>query len=200
MRRSRGVSALIAILAGGEGRRLGGGKAEAELAGRPLIAYPLAAAREAGSDVAVFAKEGDSLPRVSVPVIREPAGRRHPLCGILAALREAGGAAVVALGCDLPFVTAELLRWLGDLPDSLAVPEFDGRLHPLLARYGPSLQQPLEGALERERPLRNAVSELGPRLIGSAELSRFGDPRELLFNVNRPEDLDRAEQIVRQRS
>ena len=47
MRETEGMNALIAILAGGRGTRLGGDKARAELAGRPLISYPLAAAAAA---------------------------------------------------------------------------------------------------------------------------------------------------------
>ena len=39
------MSALVAVLAGGRGRRLGGAKPLDELAGAPLIARPLAAER-----------------------------------------------------------------------------------------------------------------------------------------------------------
>jgi len=38
------VTGLVAVLAGGRGRRMGGAKPLAELAGRPLVEHPLAAA------------------------------------------------------------------------------------------------------------------------------------------------------------
>jgi molybdopterin-guanine dinucleotide biosynthesis protein A len=94
------------------------------------------------------------------------------------------------------FVTAKLLGWLGGLPEPFAVPELNGRLHPLLARYGPGLLAPLERALEGRRHLQEAVRELGPRLIQEEELGRFGEPGRLLFNLNTPEDLARAQAIL----
>lgn len=53
--------ALGVVLAGGRGSRLGGAKAMAELAGRPLISYPLTALLEAGLEAVVVAKPGTDL-------------------------------------------------------------------------------------------------------------------------------------------
>jgi len=50
-----------AVLAGGHGSRLGGAKPTAELAGRPLISYPLAALAAAGIDAFVVAKSASGL-------------------------------------------------------------------------------------------------------------------------------------------
>ncbi|MBK5220825.1 MAG: NTP transferase domain-containing protein, partial [Thermoleophilia bacterium] len=49
-----GAGAVLgAVLAGGSGSRIGGAKATVELAGRPLIAYPLAALEAAGVEAVV---------------------------------------------------------------------------------------------------------------------------------------------------
>jgi GTP:adenosylcobinamide-phosphate guanylyltransferase len=40
------------------------------------------------------------------------------------------------------------------------------------------------------------VAELDPVRIGEEELQRFGDPEKLLFNVNTPDDLRRAEEML----
>jgi molybdenum cofactor guanylyltransferase len=53
--------AVGAVLAGGHGRRLGGTKPTAELAGRPLISYPLAALEAAGLAAFVVAKPSTDL-------------------------------------------------------------------------------------------------------------------------------------------
>ena len=63
---------LVAVLAGGRGRRLGGAKPAAELCGRPLVAWPLEAARAAGLEAVVVAKAGTPLPDLDVPVWIEP--------------------------------------------------------------------------------------------------------------------------------
>jgi molybdenum cofactor guanylyltransferase len=187
---------LGVVLAGGLGSRLGGNKAAIELGGRPLISYPLAAVRNADLSPVVMAKAGEELPAVGVPVLHEPATPRHPLTGIVAALRAAAGRPIVVLACDLPFVAPGLVKLLAEAPEPLVVPTLAGRPQPLLARYEPSLLPQLEAALEREEPLTGTVEALGPRLLAEEELARFGDPRRLLFNVNDREDLRRAEALL----
>lgn len=193
-------AALGAVLAGGRGSRIGGAKATTELAGRPLIAYPLAALEAAGLEPMVVAKPSSELPPLDCAVIREPELPQHPLCGIVAALRAARGRAVVVVACDMPLVNPGLLAHLAAASDPLLTPAIDGRLQPLQARYGPELGPRLEAALEREEPLRRTVESLGPRLLGSEELSRFGDPERILLNLNNRDDLHRAETLIAARS
>jgi molybdopterin-guanine dinucleotide biosynthesis protein A len=188
--------AVGAVLAGGRGSRLGGAKAMVELAGHPLIDHPLAAVEAAGLEAVVVAKRSSKLPPLAVPVLREPDRPRHPLCGIVAALRHAGGRPLVAVGCDMPFVSAALLAWLASVPEPLAAPALGGDPHPLPARYDNALLPALEDALASASPLRRTVETLQPRLVAEDELARFGDPRRLLFNVNTSEDLETAERLL----
>jgi molybdopterin-guanine dinucleotide biosynthesis protein A len=183
------------VLAGGRGSRLDGAKPTADLAGRPLISYPLAALAEAGLEAAVVAKPDTDLPPLDVDVLTEPAEPVHPLTGIVAALRQTGRP-IVVIGCDFPFVPAALLRALADAPEPLVVPAPGGEIQPLVARWTPVLLPALEDALDREEPLRRTVAALSPRLLEDAELAPFGDPARIFFNVNTPADLRRAEGAV----
>jgi molybdopterin-guanine dinucleotide biosynthesis protein A len=187
--------ALGVVLAGGRGSRLGGAKPTAELAGRALISYPLAALVEAGLEAVVVAKPDTELPPLDVDVLNEPAEPVHPLAGIVAALRQTGRPLVV-IGCDFPFVPPALVRALADAPEPLVVPAPGGEAQPLVARWTPALLPALEDALDREEPLRRTVAALSPRLLGDAELASFGDPARVFFNVNTPADLRRAECAV----
>ncbi len=199
------------MLAGGRGERLGGRKALVELGGRPLIEYPLAALAEAGLEALVCAKPGEEIrrlrgslagpgataqPRDGVRLLEEPAQPRHPLCGIVAALRAAEGRPIVLLACDLPFVPAGLVHLLAEAPEPLVLPAPGGRPQPLFARYASSLLPRLEAALEREEPLVRTVEPLRPRLLGTEELKRFGDPERIFFNVNAPKDLRHAASLL----
>lgn len=188
--------ALGAVLAGGRGSRLGGEKAAAELGGRPLILYPLEAVEEAGLEPVVVAKRGSELPVLTCRVLHEPDLPRHPLCGIVAALREAAGRPVVAVGCDMPFLDPGLLAWLGAAPEPLVVPVVSGRPQPLLARYDSALLSPLEAAMEGGDPLQRVVEALRPRLVAERDLARFGEPQRLCFNVNDRAGLERAEALL----
>jgi molybdopterin-guanine dinucleotide biosynthesis protein A len=191
-----GQRAIVAVLAGGQGARIGGEKALAMLGGRPLIERPLAAACDAGLEAIVIAKRSTRLPLLAEQVVHEPEQPRHPLCGVIAALELAASRspapAVLLLACDMPFLNGPLLAWLAGL-DGAAMAAVDGRPQPLLARC-PSEHLPvLRRALAEQRPLRATIGELAPQIIDERELSRFGDPERLCFNVNDAEDLRLAE-------
>ena len=76
--RTPGVAAAV-ILAGGRSSRMGSPKALVELGGRPLVAWVLAAALDAGLEAVVVAKPGSAL----------PAGRRPGVAGARAAAASA---------------------------------------------------------------------------------------------------------------
>jgi molybdopterin-guanine dinucleotide biosynthesis protein A len=207
---TRAGAALGAVLAGGRGSRLGGAKATAELAGRPLISYPLGHLAAAGLDAFIVAKPSTELPAFAASpaaddapeqrptVVTEPERPLHPLAGITAALRHAGRPLVV-LGCDFPFAPPTLLRFLADAAEPLVVPAPRGAPQPLVARWSSTLLPALEDALEREEPLRRTVAALRPRLLGDSELAAFGDSAHTFFNVNTPADLRDAAAIATRR-
>jgi molybdenum cofactor guanylyltransferase len=192
-------SAIVAVLAGGRGRRIGGDKAATLLAGRPLISYPLQAAREAGLEAVVVAKPTTTLPALEERVVLEAELPAHPLCGVLAALDHTAASAsarsVVLLACDMPFLTPALLTWLASL-DGTAMAELDGRPQPLLSHCMPDDRSVLLSALTEQSSLSSAIYALEPRILGGKELSRFGPPERLCFGVNDDEDLLAAEGML----
>jgi molybdopterin-guanine dinucleotide biosynthesis protein A len=192
--------AILAILAGGHGERLGGEKAMAPLGERTLIEYPLEAARGADLETVVIAKRSSALPPLAERVLHEPDSPHHPLCGVIAALDFAAARspapAVLLLACDMPFVTSELLGWLAGLEGS-AMAVVGGRAQPLLARCLPAQLPALREALDARRSLRASLAELAPRIVDESELARFGDPERLCFNVNDADELALAESWLR---
>lgn len=180
------------VLAGGTGRRMGGAKPSALLAGRPLISYPLAALSAVLTNVAVVAKTGTVLPDLGGPVALwcEPDEPQHPLAGVVEALRRADGRAVVVLACDMPLVTAGLVGALAgrEISEAAAlVTRAGGRLQPLCARYEPQALALLQDfdpdgrAVEQVTALRHAVLEVDA---------------EQLRNVNNAEQLADVEALL----
>jgi molybdopterin-guanine dinucleotide biosynthesis protein A len=190
--------AIVAVLSGGRGERIGGAKPTRELAGRPLIDYPLAAARAAGLEAIVVAKRDTELPSgLAETLIVEPDEPHHPLCGALAVLEHAARAspeaAVVLVACDMPFLTAALLGWLAAALEPAILLEAEGRPQPLPARCSAADAPLLREGLAAQAPLRETFQSLSPALVGERELAYFGDPQRLCFSVNSAEDLATAE-------
>jgi molybdopterin-guanine dinucleotide biosynthesis protein A len=180
-----------AILAGGRGRRIGGSKPAAKLAGRPLIAYPAAALGEVCERVVVVCKPDTELP--SLPGVErwdEPAEPRHPVAGIVYALERAGEPVLVC-AADMPFVTAAVLRQVAEAlgPDAVAaVAIADGRLQPVLGAYSPESLRGLRAGAP-DAPLTRTVESLDPVPV---EL-----PAALVRSVDTDDDLARAERELR---
>ncbi len=192
--RSRPIGA---ILAGGEGLRIGGEKATVELHGKPLICYPLEALSQVVKKVAILSKSSTRLPPVSgVTVWIEPERPRHPLVGIAQALALAGGRPVLVCAADLPFVTPELIRRLvradpGRAPAIVACAR--GAMNPLLGCYQPRALELLAGpARAASAPLLETIAAMDPVLLEA------GDPDEL-FDVDTPDDLLLAAAMLDQR-
>jgi molybdenum cofactor guanylyltransferase len=179
---------------------MGRPKATLELAGIPLAERAVAIVEAAGLEPRVVAKRDSPLPAVRAPLIAEPDEPRHPLTGIVAALRESGGRPVVVLGCDMPLVPPGLLGHLAELIGErgrrAVAAEVGGELEPLLAAYAPAAEGPLAAALAARQPLREAVASLEPEALAEGELRRFGDPPTLALNVNSPADLERAAALL----
>jgi molybdenum cofactor guanylyltransferase len=191
-----GNETIAAILAGGRSARMGTPKAIVDLAGAPMISYPLAAVAAAELEAVVVAKPESELPELSHRILTEAPEPVHPLLGVTTALRELGAGAVLVVPCDMPFVSAALLRALAEANEPLVVCEAGGRLHPLLGRYEHDLAEELEGAIGRGDSAQETARALGAHVLGEAELSNFGDPERLLFNVNDASDLAQAERFL----
>ena len=183
---------IAAVIAGGAGSRLGGAKPSTLLAGKPMVTWPLGAATAAGLETIVVAKPDTELPGLDVEVLLESDPLTHPLTGILAALEANPGRPVIALACDLPFVPAALLSELATHAGTATI-EAGGRLQPLIARYEPEAAPAIRTALCRGESASAVLERLGPRVLRDGELSRFGDPDLIAFNVNTPEQLAEAE-------
>ncbi len=185
--------AIGVVLAGGVGRRIGGDKAMVELEGRPLVLYPLAVLRAVLDEVVVVAKQSTILPPLDadVAIWLEADEPRHPLLGIVHALRCARGRPVIVVAGDMPFVTRGLVSALARERSHGApavVPRAAGRLQPLCARYDPRALTAL-AASDFGAPVTEVVAALSPRIVDWPDDEPF-------FNVNHPEDILQAAALL----
>jgi molybdopterin-guanine dinucleotide biosynthesis protein A len=119
-RRRQAVSAPLAevtgiVLAGGQGRRMGGvDKGLVLLDGRPLVAHVLARLAPQVADVLINANQNlDRYAAFGPPVIPDAVGGfAGPLAGLHAGLTRATRDYVATVPCDSPFLPADLVARL----------------------------------------------------------------------------------------
>ena len=132
------------ILAGGQGRRMGGAdKALLQLAGLPLGAH--AAVRLVPQCGALALNANDSAERLSalgLPVVADEIADAGPLAGVLAGLRfarESGYAFLCTLSVDAPFAPLDLVARLHEArrvaSAGMAVAASGGRRHHVIALW-----------------------------------------------------------------
>ena len=118
----------------------------------------------------------------------------------------AGAEPVLCVAWDMPFVPVALLRCLIEGFTASGydafLPESSGRrgLEPLCAVYGPACGPAIGRRLDRgDLQAISFHADVRVGILSLAEVRRFGDPDELFFNVNTPEDLAQAEARWRRR-
>ena len=199
MKREPGEGVSGIVLAGGQSRRLGRDKAVELLGGKPMIRRVLE--RVAGltsENIVVVADEarGTTLPlledtRVAVDV--------HPgmgsLGGIFSGLAAAGNEWAIVAACDMPFLNADLLGYLLSLREGVDVvaPVVAGRPEPTHALYSRECLPFIEERLRAEElKITGFYGRVRVRYVEERDILRF-DPELLsFFNVNSPQDLERA--------
>jgi molybdopterin-guanine dinucleotide biosynthesis protein A len=117
----------LAVLAGGEGRRMGGPKGVLALDGRPILERLLNRLVWPGPTLLVTAPGREHPPgwRLFTNEVTDPVAGVGPLRGILTAVENASTNEVVVLPIDMPNVTPAPLAWLAarlrDHPAAAAV-------------------------------------------------------------------------------
>ena len=184
----------VAVLAGGQSRRMGRDKALLQLGDHTLIERVLAAAHPLGYPRVIIG-DPTTYAHLGLPIHPDRRPRLGPLGGLYTALSTTA-APVLLLACDLPFLTPDFLRHLIDRrgPHQVVVPHTVAGLQPLCALYEPSCLAAVEAAIQAGQfGMRDLLSNLSLDLVKEKDWRPY-DERDLLFaNLNSPEEYERAQ-------
>jgi len=185
------------ILAGGEGRRMGGAKAMRLLAGAPLIEY----VAHAFGDVQAMAVVGDAeaAGALSAGLLHDPSDvARGPLAGILAGLewaRDMGADWLAVAPCDAPMLPNDLVTRLHNAARNgvAACAQTPSGFEPLISIWRSDVAHMLRAALAdgAHPPVHTFMRGLN---AGCVTLSA-----DEVMNINTPDDLQRAEALLARR-
>lgn len=196
---------LGVLLAGGQSSRMGGGdKTLRMLGGKPILERVVDRARGQTTELILNAN-GDParFSGLKLPVVADVVeGFAGPLAGILTALewcrRERPRIEWVAsFATDAPFLPLDLVARLahavaGDAAD-VACAKSDGRTHPVFAIWPVRVAGDLRRALVEE-DMRKIDRWTERYRVAHVEFDC--QPVDPFFNINRPENLAEAEQLL----
>jgi molybdenum cofactor guanylyltransferase len=177
-----------AILAGGRNSRMGRDKALLPLNGQPMIQHVAAAMCAVIANVCIVSDRPEPYRFLNLPVIPDRTKDAGPLAGVHAALATLDAPAIITAGCDTPFLSPSLLRYLLDAPHTspALVARTGNSLHPLCAVYHREALPLIEQFLAARRfRLRDVLEELKADILDITPDLPFYHP-SLLVNVNDP--------------
>jgi molybdopterin-guanine dinucleotide biosynthesis protein A len=179
------------LLTGGRSRRMGVDKASLVADGETLA---VRAGRRLAAVCSPVVEVGDG--GSGLPSVRESPPGSGPLAALAAAgttLRARGhGGSAILLGVDLPAVDQPFLSWLRDRPGApTAVPQVDGRLQLVCARYGADALLAAESLVVGGiRSLHELLDVVEHDVVGPAEWAAVAGP-DALLDVDTPADAER---------
>lgn len=187
---------VVAVLAGGEGRRMGGLKALRPFRGAPLVVHALGLARGWSDRVVISVRDAAQLGEaVDADLAFDRTDIPGPLAGLAGALqyaRDAGADRLFTLPCDMPnlprTLPVRLAAALGP-DDGVALPRIEGELQPTCGLWRVTALDRLPAYLATgQSSLRGFAAACGLAIVdyGPDDAAGFA-------NVNSPEDLARLE-------
>ena len=180
-----------------------------ELSGKPLVLHVLDKALHVVNE-AVVVVSSDAQRRAfscalhdEVDVTVDRYEKQSPLVGALTGFEKVRGKHSLLLPCDTPFISSRILSLLLDLciNRNAAIPRWPNEyIEPFQAAYHTeSALRAAETALEEKKlDLQSMILHMTRVRYISTLVLRQMDPELLtFFNINTPEDLKRAEAILR---
>lgn len=184
------------VLAGGRSRRLGGSpKALLPFGERPLIQHIVERLDSVLSDCLVVTNSPELYAFLGRPMVGDVFPEGGSLGGIYSGLAAVPGEAALCVACDMPFLSAPLLRYLADLADEadVVIPDSAGELQTLHAVYGKACLPAMEARLRQgQLKITGFFDAVRVRYVPEASVARFEDPALAFMNLNTPEDVTRA--------
>lgn len=187
---------VVAILAGGQGSRIGGNKPLRRLAGDSLLHIAKKQACRWSNQIIMVVRDPAKAAEARAPVIVDHEGIEGPLGGVAAALefgREEQVEAVLTIAVDMPFLPSDLGPRLAAAlgQKRAAVPSSGGFLHPICGLWRPSALEGLSSYLDTgKRSLTGFAEAVGFHIVEWPDR-----PTDPFFNINSVQDLARAERL-----
>ncbi|MGI8856043.1 MAG: molybdenum cofactor guanylyltransferase [Thermomicrobiales bacterium] len=185
------------ILAGGQSRRMGADKALLRLpsGGPTLIERVVTAARAVTDDVVIVAADAGRLPPMPVRTVPDTMAGAGPLAGLLAGFAAARHPDILALACDLPYLSVSLLAWMAAerrawdalvpaLPDEAGTPRWE----PLHAIYTRACLALMGAALDRgDRQMTAFFPAIDVRPLTADAMRPYDPTGHSTWSVNTPD-------------
>ena len=185
------------ILAGGKSSRMGQNKALLSLGGKRLVDRVVGVLGEVFSGLLLVTNSPEVYADLGLPMVRDVFPDKGSLGGIYSAVYHAPTPYCFVVACDMPFLSAAVMRYLiGHIADyDVVIPDMHGELQPLHAIYSKACLPSMLRRLEANRlRIVGFLPEVRVCTVTASDIQHL-DPDLLAFqNLNTPEEFQAAAQ------
>lgn len=192
----------VVVQAGGQSRRMGSNKALLPFLGKPLIQRVVDRIRPVADEILITSNQPEDFEFLNLPVFGDLLPGYGALGGLLTALTISSSPVTAVVACDMPFVSADLLKHQVKILESgnwdAVVPKSVSGYEPLHAVYRTqTCRQAVQQAIENgEKKMIAWFPAAKIYYVEKEDLAQF-DPHERIFlNVNTLSEFQAAEQIA----
>lgn len=186
------MAAQIAILAGGQSRRMGTDKSFVRLNEKPLLQHVIERVSALQLPLVLIANDPAKYADFGLPVITDVLPNSGSLGGIYTAVQHGDAEYTLCVACDMPFLNPALLRHLLDQATGVdaVVPFVHGTAHALHAVYRRTCHAVMrEQILSGDLTIRRVFPQVNTRWVSADELCLLDPDLRSLVNVNTPDEL-----------
>ncbi|MBI1877241.1 MAG: molybdenum cofactor guanylyltransferase [Chloroflexi bacterium] len=190
----------VAILAGGQSKRMGRDKAFLKVGGCPVIERVLAQVGPLTDDLFISANSPEKYAHLRLPIMPDIYPDKAALGGLYSVIRAARHNNVLVVACDMPFLNAALLQYMIDLAPTADVivplisPPQPETLHAIYSKNClPAIERRL---LANQLRLIGFFDDVSVRYVERAEIASFDPEFRSFTNMNTPEEWQKVEAIA----
>jgi molybdenum cofactor guanylyltransferase len=190
------------ILAGGKSVRLGHDKILEKIGNQSLLEQVISRVDSLSKEIIIVTAKERSFTQLAdhpkVKTVFDVFPGQGSLGGIYTGLLKSNSFYNLVVAADMPFLNKALLGYMIEMSQGFdfVLPKVNNWFEPLHAVYSRNCLAPIESMLTRgKKVIVELFDYVKVKYIEAEEIDRF-DPQHLsFFNINTPEDLERAKRI-----
>lgn len=198
-RNAAGTQVSGVILAGGKSLRMGTRKALQRLGGQCVIEHVITRIAGLVDELYLVVDDVDSFACLGFPMVADVEPDKGPLVGLYTGIISSQMPWVLAIACDTPFVKPRLIETILARPrDTLIIAtEINAQLQPLPALYSAQCGEVARVLLALgRRALRDLLAAVEVSRIPEAEVRQIDPELHSFFDLDTPDDLRRARDLI----
>jgi len=190
----------LAIISGGKSSRMGTNKAFVKIGEQTLIERIIDRTKDIGQqETILITNTPDEYAHLHLPMYSDVVPDSGSLGGICTAIHHSKTSHSIVIACDMPFVSADLLRFMMTHAENadVVVPTVDDYPQGLHAIYSKNCLESIRGKIEEKRlKVIGFYDDVHVTYLDEEMLEKF-NPEVVFMNVNTPEELEKARELAK---